>query len=367
MTAPLRVVVGMSGGVDSSVAALRLIEAGHEVSGLFMKNWEDDDTDSYCSAAEDLEDAKQVCQELGIPLHQINFARDYRQQVFDYCLQEYAAGRTPNPDVLCNQQIKFKAFLDYALRLGADRVATGHYARVDERDGRFRLLKGLDHNKDQSYFLYTLGQAQLSRSLFPIGDLEKPAVRERAAQAGFDNYGKKDSTGICFIGERDFREFLQRYLPRQPGPIVTDAGQVIGEHQGLAFYTLGQRQGLGIGGVKGHDGTPWFVADKNLATNELIVVAGHDHPLLLARGLHADQPSWVSGEPPATPIRCAAKTRYRQTDQACLLTPREDGTIEVEFDEPQRAVTPGQSVVFYDGDSCLGGGIIAARTPWSPA
>ncbi len=358
-----RVIVGLSGGVDSSVAALLLLEQGWQVEGLFMKNWEDDDDATHCSAEQDLQDAKQVAAELGIPLHQANFAREYKQQVFDYCLREYAAGRTPNPDVLCNQRIKFKAFLDYALRLGADYVATGHYARIGRDGDRYRLLKAVDGNKDQTYFLYTLGQEQLRHALFPIGEMVKPDVRRLAEQAGFDNFAKKDSTGICFIGERDFREFLARYLPRQPGPIRTPDGRVLGEHQGLSFYTLGQRQGLNIGGIKGHDGSPWYVVDKNMAENALIVAPGHDHPLLLSVGLEAEQMCWVDGRAPDAPLRCAAKTRYRQADQPCLLEPLPGGRARIRFDQPQRAVTPGQSVVLYLGDICLGGGIITAREP----
>ena len=358
-----RIIVGLSGGVDSSVAALLLLEQGYQVEGLFMKNWEDDDDSTHCTAEQDLADARQVSEELGIPLHQANFAAEYKQQVFDYCLREYAAGRTPNPDILCNQRIKFRAFLDHARRLGADLVATGHYARVAEDGDRYQLLKGCDGNKDQSYFLYTLGQEQLRQSLFPLGELPKPEVRRLAEQAGFDNFDKKDITGICFIGERDFREFLSRYIPRQPGEIRTPEGDVIGEHHGLSFYTLGQRQGLGIGGLKGQPGGPWYVVGKDMQANVLIVAAGHDHPLLQSGGLTASQLSWVSGEAPSEPVRCAAKTRYRQSDQPCLLTPHADGSVRVEFDRPQRAVTPGQSVVFYLADACLGGGIIEERVP----
>lgn len=352
------VIVGISGGVDSAVAALLLLEQGYEVQGLFMKNWEDDDTETYCSAEDDLADARQVCETLGIPLHQANFAAAYRTEVFEHCLREFQAGRTPNPDILCNQRIKFRAFLDYALRLGADLVATGHYVRSDYVDGRYRLLKGRDANKDQSYFLYTLQQDQLARSLFPLGELEKPQVRELAEEAGFDNFDKKDSTGICFIGERDFREFLGRYLPREPGPMQTPEGEVVGEHQGLSFYTIGQRQGLGIGGRPGSTPLPWFVIDKDLATNTLIVGQGHDHPGLLSDGLSADQLTWTAGAPPATPLPCSAKTRYRQTDQSCEMT-LEPGVATLRFDQSQRAVTPGQSVVFYRGEECLGGGIIS--------
>jgi tRNA-uridine 2-sulfurtransferase len=300
-----------------------------------------------------------VCAELGIPLHQANFAQEYKQEVFEHCLQEFRAGRTPNPDVLCNQRIKFRAFLQYALRLGADRVATGHYARI-ERDGRYRLLKGQDGNKDQSYFLYTLGQEQLARSMFPLGELTKPEVRRLAEQAGFDNFAKKDSTGICFIGERDFREFLQRYLPRERGEMRTPGGEPVGEHQGLSFYTIGQRQGLGIGGRPGASSQPWYVVDKDLSANVLVVAQGHDHPRLLSRGLSASQLSWTAGDAPAGPLRCTAKTRYRQADQPCELHVA-DGIAQAWFDEPQRAVTPGQSVVFYRGEECLGGGIITNR------
>ena len=357
------VIVGLSGGVDSSVAALLLLEQGYRVEGMFMKNWEEDDDATTCTAEQDLADAKQVCAELGIPLHQVNFSKEYRQQVFDHCLREFAAGRTPNPDVLCNQRIKFKAFLDYALRLGADLVATGHYARIGRDGERWQLLKGEDRNKDQSYFLYTLGQEQLSRTLFPLGSLEKPAVRELAEQAGFANFDKKDSTGICFIGERDFAEFLGRYLPRQPGDIVTPKGEVIGRHRGLAFYTLGQRQGLGIGGLRGYEGATWYVAAKDAERNTLIVVPSHDHPLLYSSGLDAEQPSWVAGAPPAAEFRCRAKIRYRQSDQPCLVRVVADDRIQVQFDEPQRAVTPGESVVLADGDVCLGGGIASFGHP----
>ncbi|RFA28379.1 tRNA 2-thiouridine(34) synthase MnmA [Alkalilimnicola ehrlichii] len=361
MPQPQRVIVGISGGVDSAVAALLLQEQGFDVQGLFMKNWEDDDTETYCSAEEDLADAKQVCDTLGIPLHQANFAKEYKQQVFDYCLEEFRAGRTPNPDILCNQQIKFRAFLDYALRLGADYVATGHYVRKRE-DSLYRLLKGKDDNKDQSYFLYTLGQEQLKHALFPLGELEKPYVRQLAEEAGFDNFAKKDSTGICFIGERDFREFLSRYLPREPGDIVTPEGEAIGTHQGLSFYTIGQRQGLGIGGRAGAEGRPWYVVGKDMQRNALIVAQGHDHPLLLSAGLDAEQLTWTADAPPSAPLRCSAKTRYRQSDQECELQ-LENGIARLRFDKPQRAVTPGQSVVFYSGEECLGGGIIVRGHP----
>ncbi len=364
MAAVEKVLVGLSGGVDSAVAALRLLEAGYAVEGLFMKNWEDDDTLTYCAAEEDLADAQAVAEHLGIPLHRANFAASYREQVFKVCLREYRAGRTPNPDILCNQRIKFRAFLEHALALGADKVATGHYAGVGERDGRYTLLRGLDSNKDQSYFLYTLGQAQLRYSLFPLSELPKPEVRKLAEAAGLPNFDRKDSTGICFIGERDFRAFLSRYIQREPGPMKTPEGEVVGEHQGLAFYTLGQRRGLGLGGVRHHGEGAWYVADKDMAGNALIVVQGHDHPRLQSTGLTADELTWVAGERPALPLRCTVKTRYRQTDQPCTLaTGPTASSVTVIFDAPQRAVTPGQSVVFYDGRECLGGGIIQTRTP----
>jgi tRNA-specific 2-thiouridylase len=352
------VIVGLSGGVDSSVAAVLLQQQGYHVEGMFMKNWEEDDSEGYCSAAEDLADARSVSESLGLTLHAVNFSAEYWDRVFSYFLQEYGAGRTPNPDILCNREIKFKAFLDHSLNLGADRIATGHYARVACRDGEYRLLKGRDAGKDQSYFLYTLGQYQLSRSLFPVGELEKPVVRQIAEEHRLVTYDKKDSTGICFIGERDFRDFLSRYLPAQPGEIHTPEGQVIGHHSGLMYYTLGQRQGLGIGGVAGSSDEPWYVVGKDMEHNVLLAAQGHDHPLLFSRSLKASQLSWVDGKGPAAPYRCTAKTRYRQADQACLITRLEADICEVEFEQPQRAVTPGQSVVFYDGEICLGGGVI---------
>ncbi|MEH6503836.1 MAG: tRNA 2-thiouridine(34) synthase MnmA [Cycloclasticus sp.] len=353
-----KIIVGMSGGVDSSVAALRLLEQGHDVTGLFMKNWDEDDGSEYCTAKEDLDDAQQVCDKLGIELKTVNFAAEYWDNVFEDFLSEYAAGRTPNPDILCNREIKFKAFLDYATELGADCIATGHYTQVKQEDDRFQLIRGLDANKDQSYFLYTLGQKQLSRSLFPIGDMEKPAVRELAEKAGFVTSRKKDSTGICFIGERKFKDFLQRYLPAQPGEMQTPEGESLGKHQGLMYYTLGQRQGLGIGGVKTASEEPWYVVKKDLINNILVVAQGHDHALMQSNILNASQLSWVSGTNATSDFRCTAKTRYRQRDQACHVNVNDDGSCIVQFDEPQRAVTPGQSVVFYDNEICLGGGII---------
>jgi tRNA-specific 2-thiouridylase len=353
-----RVVVGLSGGVDSSVAALLLTRLAHQVSGLFMKNWEDDDEGGHCTAAEDLADTRDVCERLEIPLYKVNFAEDYRERVFRHFLDECRANRTPNPDVLCNREIKFKRFLEYALSLGAEYIATGHYARVDDRDGRYRLLKALDGQKDQTYFLYTLGQYELARTLFPVGELPKPEVRVLAAQAGFRNHGKKDSTGICFIGERRFPEFLGRYLSRAPGEIRTPEGETVGTHRGLAFYTLGQREGLRIGGRRRGSGAPWYVADKDPERNILVVVQGHDHPLLYARTLEADALHWVAGEPPDLPLHCRAKIRYRQGEQDCIVEPAQEGGLRVRFEQPQRAVTPGQSVVFYLGEECLGGGII---------
>ncbi len=355
----IRIIVGMSGGVDSSVAALLLKEEGYEIHGLFMKNWEDDDTESYCSASEDRHDAKLVCQELEIPLHNANFAKEYKENVFAYFIREYEAGRTPNPDILCNREIKFKSFLNYAERLGAKYIATGHYVRKRENnDGSFSLLKGLDDNKDQSYFLHAINQYQLSKSLFPVGELDKPEVRKIAEDNGFDNFDKKDSTGICFIGERDFKEFLNKYLPTKPGKMQTPEGEILGQHDGLSFYTLGQRKGLKIGGQKNSLEEPWYVVAKDLKTNTLIVAQGHDHPLLLSPGLEAVNLHWISGKCPDNKFICNAKTRYRQPDQKCEVTIMKNGKCQVRFEKKQRAVTPGQSVVFYLEDECLGGGII---------
>ncbi len=356
------IIVGMSGGVDSSVTALALLEQGHKVTGLFMKNWEEDDGSEYCTAMQDLADAQQVCDTLGIELKTVNFAAEYWEEVFEVFLAEFQAGRTPNPDILCNKHVKFKAFLNYAIEdLGAEYIATGHYARVAACGEEYQLLKGLDPNKEQSYFLYAMGQKALSRTLFPIGHLHKPQIRAMADKAGFANSRKKDSTGICFIGERKFKEFLQRYLPSQPGEIRTPEGRNIGRHHGLMYYTLGQRQGLGIGGVKNAPDQPWFVLDKDLDNNVLLVGQGHDHPLMLHNTLEAGQLDWCSGKPLTETIRCAAKTRYRQPDQACMVLPLAEGRIKVSFEQRQRAITPGQSVVFYDGEVCLGGGIIEAK------
>jgi tRNA-uridine 2-sulfurtransferase len=358
----MRVVVGLSGGVDSAVTAHLLKAQGHEVLGLFMKNWEDDDDSEYCASNIDFVDAAAVADVLGIEIEHVNFAADYKDRVFAEFLREYSAGRTPNPDVLCNAEIKFKAFLDHAVRLGADKIATGHYARVREHAGRFELLKGLDSSKDQSYFLHRLNQAQLARSMFPVGELHKTEVRRIADEIGLPNARKKDSTGICFIGERPFRDFLNRYLSQTPGAMVDERGHEVGQHVGLSFYTLGQRQGLGIGGVREHEDqtgahAPWYVAHKDLASNTLHVVQGHDHPWLQSSWLLADDLSWVAGEPPAI-ARLAAKTRYRQADAPCGLSWAAPG-MRLDFDAAQWAVTPGQSAVLYDGEVCLGGGVIA--------
>ena len=369
------VVIGMSGGVDSAVAAWLLKRAGHQVVGLFMKNWEDDDDDEYCSTREDLVDAAAAADVVGIDFEAVNFAAEYKDRVFADFLREYAAGRTPNPDVLCNAEIKFKAFLDHAVKLGAEKIATGHYAGVRERRGggaaggasggssTFELLRAADASKDQSYFLHRLNQAQLSRVLFPLADIKKTEVRRIAAEAGLGNHAKKDSTGICFIGERPFREFLNRYLPKQPGAIVDEHGKTIGEHIGLMFYTIGQRKGIGVGGKKTGSGAPWFVAKKEVASNTITVVQGHDHALLQASALHAADANWVAGVAPASNRgSLGAKTRYRQSDSSCHLAAGADGEFDLLFATPQWAVTPGQSAVLYDGDVCLGGGIISAAS-----
>ena len=353
-----RVVVGMSGGVDSSVTAWLLKQQGYEVIGLFMKNWEDDDDSEYCSTRQDWRDVVSVADLIGVDVEAVNFAAEYKDRVFADFLREYSAGRTPNPDVLCNAEIKFKAFLDHAMSLGAGTIATGHYARVRERNGRFELLKALDHTKDQSYFLHRLNQAQLSRTMFPLGEIPKTEVRKIAAEIGLPNAKKKDSTGICFIGERPFRDFLNRYLPTKPGPMKTPEGKVVGEHIGLAFYTLGQRKGIGLGGSRDGNGDAWYVARKDMAANTLYVVQGHEHPWLLTTELAASDLSWVAGEPPAAGSEMAAKTRYRQSDAPCRVTAVDGETLRLAFGEAQWAVTPGQSAVLYDGDICLGGGII---------
>ncbi|GAC04113.1 tRNA-specific 2-thiouridylase mnmA [Paraglaciecola agarilytica NO2] len=354
-----KVIVGMSGGVDSSVSAYILLQQGYQVEGLFMKNWEEDDNDEYCAAAEDLKDAQAVADKLGIELHQINFAAEYWDNVFEYFLEEYKSGRTPNPDIMCNKEIKFKAFLEFAAEeLEADYIATGHYVRRREVDGHWQMLRGLDDNKDQSYFLYTLGEQHVGQTLFPIGDIEKPQVREIAQEQGLITHDKKDSTGICFIGERKFTDFLSQYLPAQPGVIETPEGQEIGQHQGLMYHTLGQRKGLMIGGMKEFGDDPWYVVDKDMARNVLIVGQGADHPRLFSKGLVANQLHWVDRVGPTCAIKCSVKTRYRQEDIPCSLTLDSDGSARVIFDQPQKAVTPGQSAVFYLNEVCLGGGII---------
>jgi tRNA-specific 2-thiouridylase len=362
LNASTKVIVGMSGGVDSSVSALLLREQGYRVEGLFMKNWEEDDGTEYCTAREDYADARAVADKLGITLHAANFAAEYWDNVFEHFLEEYRAGRTPNPDILCNREIKFRAFLDYAMTLGADAIATGHYARRGEEDGRGTLLKGLDANKDQSYFLHAVGHRELEQSLFPLGAMEKPAVRRLAEQHGLATAKKKDSTGICFIGERRFTDFLQQYLPAQPGDICSLDGELLGRHQGLMYHTIGQRQGLGIGGLANHGEAPWYVVEKNLERNILLVAQGNDHPALFKSTLFSREILWIAGSEPLLPLACRAKVRYRQADQPCTLW-REGEGYRVDFDQPQRAVTPGQSVVFYLGERCLGGGIIERTAP----
>jgi tRNA-uridine 2-sulfurtransferase len=353
-----RVVVGMSGGVDSSVTAYLLKQQGYDVIGIFMKNWDDTDEFGHCTAEDDFQDVRRVCEQIGIPYYTVNFEKEYMEKVFQYFLDEYKRGRTPNPDVMCNREIKFGELLDKVMDLGADYIATGHYARVEFRDGAYRLLRGVDSNKDQSYFLNAFDQHQLSKTMFPLGSLTKPQVREIAEKAGLATAKKKDSTGICFIGERNFREFLQNYLPAKPGDIETVDGEVIGRHDGLMYYTLGQRQGLGIGGGHGKTGEPWFVVDKDLERNVLIVAEGAGHPRLYSTRLIATDVNWISGKEPASSFTCTAKFRYRQPDQGVTVHLREDSTVEVVFDQPQKAVTPGQAVVFYNGEECLGGGII---------
>ena len=347
----------MSGGVDSSVAALLLLQQGYDVEGLFMKNWEEDDNEDYCAATEDLKDAESVCETLGIKLHTVNFSSEYWDRVFQLFLEEYSAGRTPNPDILCNKEIKFRAFLDHALTLGADKIATGHYTRVVERDGKMQLLRGLDNNKDQSYFLYTLNQHQLSHTLFPIGEYNKDIIRALAKNNDLITHDKKDSTGICFIGERRFNTFLEKFLPAKPGTMKTVDNIEIGTHNGLMFYTLGQRKGLGIGGLKDSDEEPWYVVEKDLLNNVLIVAQGHNHPHMFNNTLEINQCHWINEKQPnSTTLR--AKIRYRQTDQTCTLEAKKNDAYRIHFQQTQRAITPGQSIVFYDDEVCLGGGVI---------
>lgn len=354
----MKVIVGISGGVDSAVTALVLKQQGFDVEALFMKNWNEQSIDGECSWEAEVADALLVCEKLAIPLNTIDLSNEYWESVFRLFLQDYSHGLTPNPDVLCNQEIKFRAFMDQALQLGADKIATGHYARINEADKTYQLLKGTDTNKDQSYFLCRLTQYQMSRSLFPVGSMNKPAVRNMAAAAGLPVHDKKDSTGICFIGERPFREFLSQYLPVQKGLIQTIEGRTVGEHDGVCFYTIGQRQGLGIGGVRGSTEAPWYVVEKDTDNNVLYVVQNADHPLLFRRGLTAKNLHWIAGVPPDFPFGCSAKTRYRQPDQACMIQSVEVDTATIQFEKPQKAVTPGQYVVFYQGEICVGGGVI---------
>ena len=353
-----KIIVGISGGVDSSVTALILKEQGYNVEALFMKNWNDQTEDGACMWEADVEDAMMVCDKLDIPLNTVDLSSDYWEHVFKNFLSEYKSGRTPNPDVLCNQEIKFKAFLEHAENLGAEKIATGHYARINQTGNSYQLLKGLDQNKDQSYFLCRLNQTQLQKTFFPVGELDKPEVRRLAEKSGLITHDKKDSTGICFIGEQPFRQFLSRYIPPDPGLIKTTEGKVIGEHEGGFYYTLGQRQGLGIGGVSGATEAPWYVVQKNIEENELIVAQDHDHPLLHSHGLIASSINWIAGDPPRMPLKCYAKNRYRQADQACTVENIGNDNYSVTFEASQRAITPGQFIVFYENDVCLGGGII---------
>jgi len=353
-----QVVVGMSGGVDSAVATYLLKDQGYDVQCVFMKNWEDDDDEFYCSSEEDYSDALQICDILDLPLHSVNFSKEYRENVFSYFLSEYKSGRTPNPDILCNKEIKFKFFLDYAIKLGATRIATGHYAKIQNKDDKYLLFKGIDTQKDQSYFLYLLGQKELSKAIFPLGGINKEEVRKIARENNFSNHDKKDSTGICFIGERDFKSFLQQYLPAQPGDIITTNGKIVGQHDGLMFYTLGQRKGIGVGGGHGKTEEPWYVEKKDLDKNYLVIGQGHDHPGLYSKYIKAGQLHWITSKPHKIPFKCTAKIRYRQKDQKCIIVNIENGIASIKFTDKQFSPTPGQSIVFYDGEQCIGGGII---------
>ena len=353
-----KIIVGMSGGVDSSVSAWLLMQQGYQVEGLFMKNWEEDDTEEYCSASVDLADASQVCESLGIPLHTVNFSSEYWDNVFEYFLQEYRSGRTPNPDIMCNREIKFKAFIEHAQTLGANRIATGHYVRSRRQDDQVQLLRGLDSNKDQSYFLYALNQHQIEKALFPVGEIDKSEVRDIARQQGFVVHDKKDSTGICFIGERKFKDFLQRFIPAQPGDTVSLEGKVLGQHSGLMYYTIGQRQGIGIGGTDEGSDEPWYVIEKDLPGNRLIVAQGGEHPGLYHSFCRITDLHWISQPQSRQPFECSAKIRYRQQDSSCQLVSIDGQNAVVEFVQPQRAITPGQALVFYDREQCLGGGTI---------
>jgi tRNA-specific 2-thiouridylase len=352
------VIVGVSGGVDSAVSLTLLKQAGFSVRAVFMKNWEEDDDENYCAAAEDLEDARRVCERLGVTLHTVNLSAEYWDNVFSRFLEVYRRGETPNPDVLCNREIKFRAFLDFATDLGADVIATGHYARIEASNGRYRLLKGRDQLKDQSYFLCLLHQSQLERAVFPLGALAKGEVRQLARRFGLHNHARKDSTGVCFIGERPFKSFLERYIPRNPGPILSVEGHRLGSHDGLMFYTIGQRQGLGIGGRRHGDGSAWYVAAKDSQRNALLVAQGREHPALYADSLEAGEVHWISGFPPALPLRCQAKIRFRQPEQACSVEPAFGGRVLVRFRQAQWAAAPGQTVAFYSGEECLGGATI---------
>lgn len=353
-----KVIVGMSGGVDSSVSAWLLKQQGYQVEGLFMTNWEETE-DDYCTWAQDFQDAREICEIVGIPLHRVDFSSEYKDRVFAYFLKEYQAGRTPNPDVLCNREIKFGVFFEYACRLGADLIATGHYAKVEQVDGHHCLMMADDLSKDQSYFLHAVSESALSKTLFPLGSKLKSEVRDIAHEQGLPTHDKKDSTGICFIGERDFRSFLSQYLPGTPGEIVSIDGETLGEHQGAMYYTLGQRQGLGIGGHSKHGDEPWYVVDKDVENNKLIVAQGNEHPKLYSRSLHGEEIHWINGKPEANQFQCGAKTRYRQDNQSCTVEVTGEDTVKVIFDAPQRAVTPGQFVALYQGRRCLGGGVIA--------